>query len=87
VTWRKGEPWARRVREACTENPELVGAARRSESGAVRALREIVCPEERLEQIKKASMRTFARRDAYWMLNEYLGTSAIELLGGLTDGS
>lgn len=86
MTWRKGEPWSRRVREACGENPELTERARRGNTEAWQALFEIVCPAERLARIGKRMMRSFAHRDADWMLNNYLATSAIELLGDLADG-
>ena len=86
MTWNKGEPWARRVRETCAENPELVQLARQGDRQAWDALELLVLPEERLARIKKLQDRAFATRDAAWMLEEYLNTSAIELLGGLTDG-
>jgi hypothetical protein len=85
VTWRKGEKWSRRVREACAENPELVTRARRGDTKAKAELFEIVCPAERLARIGKQMMRSFAHRDADWMLDEYLATSAVELLGDLAD--
>lgn len=85
MTWRKGKPWSRRVRETCAENPTLVQLARDGDKHALIALRMLVCPQERLDRIGKQSMRVFAQRDAEWLLDEYLATSAIELLGDLTD--
>ncbi len=86
MIWRKGQPWSRRVREACAENPELVTRARRGDTKAKAELFEIVCPAERLARVGKELMRYCAHRDAYDMLHWYLETSAIELLGDLTDG-
>jgi len=85
VTWRKGEPWSARVCAACEENPELTERARSGDTKVRQELFEIVCPEERMARINKQLMRSFAHRDADWMLKEYLEASAVDLLGGLAD--
>lgn len=85
MTWKKGVPWATRVRAACEENPELTHLARAGSQEAMEQLMIHVLPLQRRERITKLRDREFAIRDATWRLEEYLETSAIEMLGGLVD--